>query len=147
MKELSTDGGIHHNVYDGGTYKGSILLAPTAACCMHNAKAGPLVSILLFVMGSVLYLVLALWYYQWEKSVQGWLEDILVNHKDEITYNNYRLKLLYFGLEAAVEEAEGAGCLRRILFGLCWEGWELESLWEHFSQPMPPSEAGERISE
>jgi hypothetical protein len=146
-KELSTDGGIRYNVYDGGTYKGSILSAPTAARRVRNAKAGHLVSILLFVMGSVLYLVLAVWDYQWAKSVQGWPEDILANHEDEITYNNYRLKLLYYGSEAAVEEADGAGRLRRILFGLGWEGWEFESLWEHFSQPRPPSEVSERISE
>jgi len=146
-KEDSTDGGIPYNGYDGGTTKCSTLSAITAARRVRNAKAGHLVSILLFVMGSALYLVLAVWDYQWAKSVQGWPEDILVNYEDEITYNNYRLKLLYYGSEAAVGEAEDAGRLRRILFGLGWEGWEFESLWEHFPQTKPPSEVSERIPE
>ena len=145
-KEDSTDGGIQYNDYDGGTNKSSTLSATTAARRVRNAKAGHLVSILLFVMGSVMYLVLAVWDYQWAKSVQGWPEDILVNYEDEITYNNYRLKLLYYGSVAAVEveEAEDAGLLRRILLDLNWEGWEFESLSEHFSQPNAPPEVSER---
>ena len=144
--EDSTDGGIHYDDYDGGTNQCSTLSATTAARRVRNAKAGHLVSILLFVMGSVLYLVLAVWDYQWAKSVQGWPEDILVNYEDEITYNNYRLKLLYYGSVAAVEveEAEDAGLLRRILLDLNWEGWEFESLSEHFSQPNAPPEVSER---
>ena len=146
-KEDSTHDGIHDDVYDGGTNKCSTLSATSPARRVRNAKASHLVSILLFVMGSVLYLVLAVWDYQWARSVQGWPEDILVNYEDEITYNNYRLKLLYYGSEAAVEEAEDAGGLRRILFGLGWEGWEFESSWEHFSVTKPPSEVSERIPE
>jgi hypothetical protein len=95
----------------------SVLSATTAARRVRNAKVGHLASILLFVVGSVLYVVLAAWDYQWARSVQGWPEEVLVNYNDDITYNNYRLKVLYYGSEAAVEEAEGGGRLRRILFG------------------------------
>ena len=73
----------------------------------NNAKISAFFSYLLFIMGSVLFLVLAVEELQWTKMVQEWPEYALLNYSDEIIYNNYRLCLLYFGSEEAVE---AAGC-------------------------------------
>ena len=112
--EDNPDGDKNDYVCDKGASHGDTLSATTVARHVHKAKAGQLVSILLFVMGSALYTVLAVWDYQWAKSVKGWPVEVLMNYEDEITYNKYRLELLYYGSVAAVETAKGGGRLRRI---------------------------------
>ena len=60
-KEDSTDGGIHYDDYDGGTNQCSTLSATTAARRVRNAKAGHLVSILLFVKSLIKSSLLSSW--------------------------------------------------------------------------------------
>jgi hypothetical protein len=73
------------------------------------ARAGHLFSASLFVLGSALYLGMAVWECQWARMVQPWPEDVLDRSygsgSDDIVYNNYRLELLYYGTPEAVEEA------------------------------------------
>ncbi|KAL3810567.1 hypothetical protein ACHAXA_001180 [Cyclostephanos tholiformis] len=131
------DGGSYHDDDDDdGESKGGIPSTTAAAARrVRNAKASHLVSILLFVVGSVLYLVLAVWDYRWARSVQGWPEDVLLDYEDDITYNNYRLKLLYYGSVAGVAEAEGGGRSRRTLLGRMRGDWESISPWVNFFHP------------
>jgi hypothetical protein len=130
------DGCYHDDDDDDGESKGGIPSTTAAAARrVRNAKASHLVSILLFVVGSVLYLVLAVWDYRWARSVQGWPEDVLLDYEDDITYNNYRLKLLYYGSVAGVAEAEGGGRSRRTLLGRMRGDWEFISPWVNFFHP------------
>ena len=85
------------------------------AARVARAKAGHLFSIALFALGSVLYLVLVVWDYQWAKMVQPWPREILESYHDDIVYNNYRLKLLYYGTTEAVEESEVGGRAMRAM--------------------------------
>jgi hypothetical protein len=81
--------------------------ATTQRRIRRNAKISAFFSYLLFIMGSILYLVLAVEEYQWMNMVYGWPEYVLQNYSDEIIYNNYRLCFLFYGSEEAVE---AAGC-------------------------------------
>jgi hypothetical protein len=103
---------------DDGNHEGrpSVLSENRATVHVARAKAGHLFSITNFVLGSALYLVLAVWDYQWAKMVQPWPEDILESFKnDDIVYNNYRLELLYYGTAEAVEESEVGGRAMRAI--------------------------------
>ena len=73
----------------------------------RNAKISAFFSYLLFIMGSILNLVLAVKEYQWMKMVQYWPEYVLLDYSNEIIYNNYRLCLLFYGSEEAIKVA---GC-------------------------------------
>jgi hypothetical protein len=81
--------------------------ATTQRGIRRNAKISAFFSYLLFIMGSILYLVLAVKEYQWMEMVYGWPEYVLQNYSDEIIYNNYRLCLLFYRSKEAVE---AAGC-------------------------------------
>jgi hypothetical protein len=75
----------------------------------RNAKISAFFSYLLFLLGAILYLVLAVEDYQWTKMVQDWPEYILLSRDNYISYNNYRLCSLYYGTEEAVEAAKCGG--------------------------------------
>jgi hypothetical protein len=81
--------------------------ATTQRGIRRNTKISAFFSYLLFIMGSILYLVLAVKEYQWMEMVYGWPEYVLQNYSDDIIYNNYRLCLLFYGSKEAVE---AAGC-------------------------------------
>jgi len=89
--------------------EGKDLNEATARRLRKNAKISAFFSYLLFLLGAILYLVLAVEDYQWTKLVQDWPEYILLSRDDEISYNNYRLCLLYYGTEEAVEAAKCGG--------------------------------------
>jgi hypothetical protein len=89
--------------------EGKDLNEATARRLRKNAKISAFFSYLLFLLGAILYLILAVEEYQWTKSVQDWPEYILLSRDDEISYNNYRLCLLYYGTEEAVEAAKCGG--------------------------------------
>ena len=100
---------------DDGNHEGRSSVLSENRATIHVARAR-LFSITNFVLGSALYLVLAVWDYQWAKLVQPWPEDILESFKnDDIVYNNYRLELLYYGTAEAVEESEVGGRAMRAI--------------------------------
>lgn len=78
------------------------------ACRHKNAKISAFFPYFFFIMGSILYLVLAVEDFQYTKMVQYWPDYILLS-ENEITFNNYRLCLLHYGSEEAVEAAKCGG--------------------------------------